>query len=107
MPPGVSVRQQVRCTVMDGGTLEYYPGLTIPFPQAAFTQTVAVSVGSAAKFGMLATWAMGRVERGEYLAFRQLSSRTTVALDGGPCYCDAIELSPECGASGWGVLEGH
>ncbi len=30
MAPGVSARQQVRCTVMDGGTLEYYPGFDDP-----------------------------------------------------------------------------
>jgi len=79
MAPGASAVQRVRCTLMDGGALEYYPGLTIPFPQTEFVQTVTVTGGPTAKFGMLETWAMGRVERGEYLAFRRLSSRTTGA----------------------------
>lgn len=61
-----------------------------------------------AQFGMLDLRAMGRVERGEYLAFRRLSSRTTVRLDDRPCYLDALELRLDVGRpAGWGLLEGH
>jgi urease accessory protein len=108
MLPGASASQAVTLTVAAGGALEYYPGLTIPFPQAEFTQTLDVALAPGARFGMLELWAMGRIERGEYLAFRRLSSRTTVLLGDRPCYLDALELCPAQGRpAGWGVLEGH
>lgn len=105
--PGAAV-QTVTCTVMAGGALEYYPGLVIPFPDSEFVQTVDVTLAPEARFGMLELWAMGRIERGEYLAFRRLSSRARVVLDGRPCYLDALELRPDRShPAGWGVLEGH
>ncbi len=105
--PGAAV-QTVTCTVMAGGALEYYPGLVIPFPGSEFVQAVDVTLTPEAKFGMLELWAMGRIERGEYLAFRRLSSRARVVLDNRPCYLDALELRPDRShLAGWGVLEGH
>jgi urease accessory protein len=108
MLAGAFARQDVTLTVMPGGALEYYPGLMIPLPQAEFAQTLDVVLAPGAKFGMLEVWAMGRVERGEYLAFRRLSSRTRVLLETQPCYLDALELHPGLAhPAGWGVLEGH
>ncbi len=108
MPLGASASHTVRCTVMPGGALEYYPGLVIPFPNSEFVQTVDVTLAADARFGMLELWAMGRIERGEYLAFRRLSSRTRVALGDRPCYMDAIELTPDRGhLAGWGMLDGY
>lgn len=100
--------QTVACTVMAGGALEYYPGLVIPFPGSAFVQAVDVTLSPGARFGMLELWAMGRIERGEYLAFRRLCSRARVVLDHRPCYLDALELRADRShPAGWGVLEGH
>lgn len=100
--------QHATFTVMDGGALEYYPGLTIPFAGAEFTQTVDVTLAPSAKFGMLEQWAMGRIERGEYLAFRRLSGRTRIIRGGAPCYYDALEFRPgDVSLAGWGMLEGH
>ncbi len=108
MLPGASAVQDVKLTVKAGGALEYYPGLTIPFPQAEFVQTLDVALAPGAKFGMLELWAMGRVERGEYLAFRRMSSRTRVFLDDQSCYLDALELRhDQAHPAGWGILEGH
>lgn len=108
MPRGTASSQTVRCTVMAGGALEYYPGLLIPFPDSEFVQTVDVTLAADARFGMLELWAMGRIERGEYLAFRRLSSRARVVLGDRPCYLDAIEFSPDrAHLAGWGVLDGH
>lgn len=105
--PGAAV-QTVACTVMAGGALEYYPGLVIPFPGSEFVQGVDVMLAPGVRFGMLELWAMGRIERGEYLAFRRLSSRARVVLDNRPCYLDALELRPDhWHPAGWGVLEGH
>lgn len=108
MRSGASAAQRTTLTVMAGGALEFYPGLTIPFPEAEFVQTLDVALAPGAKFGMLEQWAMGRIERGEYLLFRRLSSRTRVAVGGVPCYADALELRPrEAPPAGWGMLEGH
>src|SRR5215831_11017124 len=35
MNPGSQAEQRVHLTVADGGTLEYYPAVTIPFPDSA------------------------------------------------------------------------
>lgn len=106
--PGVRAAQHARFTVMDGGALEYYPGLTIPFADAEFVQTLDVVLVPGAKFGLLEQWAMGRIGRGECLAFRRLSSRTRIVMGGVPCYCDALELCPsEASPAGWGILEGR
>lgn len=108
MLPGIGASQEGRFTVAAGGALEYYPGLTIPFPQAEFTQTLDVRLAPGAKFGILELWAMGRIGREEYLAFRRLRSRTRVFVDTRPCYLDALELQPDRSQlADWGVLEGH
>lgn len=106
--PGVCATQHAHFRVMDGGTLEYYPGLTIPFADAEFVQTLDVALAPGAKFGLLEQWAMGRIGRGECLAFRRLSSRTRIVMGDVPCYCDALELCPaESSPAGWGMLEGR
>jgi len=106
--PAACATQRAHFTVMDGGALEYYPGLTIPFADAEFAQTLDVVLAPGAKFGFLEQWAMGRTERGECLAFRRLSSRTSIVRGGVPCYCDALELRPpEASPAGWGMLEGR
>ena len=98
--------QVVDIRVEEGGHLEYYPALTIPFPNADFQQRLAVDLAPGARFGLLEEWAMGRVQRGEYLEFRRLSSRTVVDVAGKAVYRDALELSPSADrVAQWGVLE--
>ena len=107
MPPGLHACQSVTFTVGEGASLEYYPGLCIPFPSADISQRVSVDLAASARFAMLDTWAAGRVERGERGAFRRISTRTRIAVDGRPVYRDALELSPESpGIDGHGALEG-
>jgi urease accessory protein len=108
MPDGARGMQAVRLHVRSGGHLEYYPALTIPFPGSAFTQTIEVSLEKGARFGLLESWAMGRVGRDEYLAFRSLSSRTDVMVDRVPAYADTLHLDPRAvDLAGVGLLEGH
>ena len=100
-------RQRYNVAVHDGAHLEYYPALNIPFPEADFRQTLHINLSPKARFALVETWAMGRVERGEHLLFRRLSSRTAVDLAGKPLYRDALELTPASDFSrDWGVLEG-
>jgi urease accessory protein len=108
MSEGDVATQSVRLTVRDGGLLEYYPGLTIPFAGSSFVQRVDARVDAGARLGILESWSTGRVGRGEHLRFRHISSRTTVAVDGMPAYADALELEPAVAhVSGTGVLENY
>ena len=97
--------QHVVLHAADGTTLEYYPALTIPFPGSALTQTVTVTAAPTARVGVTECWALGRVARGEYLAFRSLASRTTLTVDGRLVYADALDLDPAVtDVAGAGVL---
>ncbi len=108
MPEGEHAALNVTLTVRAGGQLEYYPGLTIPFTDSSFVQRITADVEPGARLGLLETWGTGRSGRGEYLGFRRISARTTVAVDGHPVYADAMELEPAAhDVGGTGVLEGH
>ena len=98
--------QLVDISVEEGGHLEYYPALNIPFPDADFRQRLDVNLAPDSRFALLEGWAMGRVQRGEYLEFRRLSSRTVVDVSGKAVYRDALELTPDSDrVAEWGVLE--
>jgi urease accessory protein len=108
MAAGGFARQQCRIAVHDGAHLEYYPALNIPFPEADLHQSLQINLSPTARLALVETWAMGRIERGEHLLFRRLSSRTAVDLAGKPLYRDALELAPGSEALGdWGLLEGE
>jgi urease accessory protein len=94
MDQGLLARQRVELRVADDATLEYYPAVTIPFPDSAFVQTIDVHAERGARVGVLETWALGRTSRDEYLRFRRLSSRTTLHVDSAIVYADATELQP-------------
>jgi urease accessory protein len=108
MTDGSHATQSVNLVVRAGGQLEYYPGLTIPFPDSSLIQRVRVAAEGGSRVGVLESCAMGRSSRGEDLRFRLLSSRTTVEIDGSPAYADAIELDPvRMNVAGTGILESY
>jgi urease accessory protein UreH len=108
MNEGQYAEQRIELHVARGATLEYYPALTIPFPDSAFLQTIHVNTEPGARVGLLETWALGRTSRAEYLRFRTLSSRTLVHVDGTLVYADATELQPgRDRLDGAGVLAGR
>jgi len=94
MDDGQHAEQRVELAVAAGATLEYYPAITIPFPDSSFRQTISVSARNGARVGVLETWALGRAARDEYLGFRSLSSRATLEVGGKLLYADATELNP-------------
>ena len=94
MDAGQHAEQRVELVVAAGATLEYYPAITIPFPDSAFVQTITVKARDGARVGVLETWALGRTARTEYLEFRSLSSRATLEVAGELLYADATELDP-------------
>lgn len=108
MADGTHASQCVRLTVEPDAHLEYYPGLTIPFADSSFVQRVDVTAAGDSRVGILETWGTGRRGRDEHLAFRRISSRTTMSVDGHIVYADATELEPAVhDIGGTGILEGH
>ncbi len=108
MPHGEAACQTVRLKVLAGGQLEYYPGLTIPFPETRFVQHVTVDACAGARVGIVESWAMGRLGRGEYLRFRRLRSETRVNVSGAPVYAAVLDLQPsEVNLSATGILDGR
>lgn len=108
MDAGTHAEQHVDITVASGATLEYYPAVTIPFPDSAFVQTIRIDAAADARVGVLETWALGRTSRDEYLRFQALSSRTRLHVAGELAYADATELHPRDGdLTGAGVLAGR
>jgi urease accessory protein len=108
MRPGEHAEQHVRIEVHGGATLQYYPLVTIPFPESAFAQAITVDAGATARVGVVETFAMGRTARGEYLQFRSLASRTLLNVNRETAYADATELHPpDASLAGIGVLAGR
>jgi urease accessory protein len=106
MEPGQWVEQHVRLRAGPGASLEFYPAPTIPFPDSALSQTIAVDADATARIGVVETWALGRAARSEYLQFRSLVSRATLTIDGVISYADVLELRPASGdLAGAGVLD--
>jgi urease accessory protein len=98
--------QRVRLTAGPAAHLEYYPGLTIPFPDSAFVQEIAVTAAPDARVGILETCALGRIARDEYLRFRRVRSHTTVRIEAALIHADATLLEPRTAAvAGAGVLD--
>jgi urease accessory protein len=102
MPEDSCGKQTVLIRVEDDAELEYYPGLTIPFPRADYVQQVEINLSDAAKFAMLERYAVGRVERREVHQYHRVSSRVRVARNGKPIYADGLELK-----EGVGLLDGY
>jgi urease accessory protein len=108
MSAGEHAAQHVTLRAQEGSSLESYPSVTIPVPGAALTQTVEVDAAATARVGLVETWALGRIARGEYLQFTSVSSRTTVTVDGELRYADATQLNPATAdLTGAGILAGH
>ncbi|MEM6428091.1 MAG: urease accessory protein UreD [Deinococcota bacterium] len=108
MPAGQSAEQHVTLTVAEGASLEYYPGTTLPYPAATLSQTITAQVSSDGALGILESWAMGRVARGELFEFTSLTSHTRVYQGSRLTYQDSLWLEPHRQQpSSWGLLEGY
>jgi urease accessory protein len=108
MADDLHASQTVSLRVRAGGQLEYFPGLTIPFPETRFVQHVTVNADPDARVGVVESWAMGRLRCGEYLRFRRLRSETRLAVAGVPVYADVIDLEPGAvNLAAAGILDGR
>jgi urease accessory protein len=106
MDVGAQAELRVRLRVAAGGSLEFHPGLTIPYAGSALRQRVEVDLEAGARFALVERWSAGRVARGERHLYRHVSSRVRVRSGGVPIYADALELEAGTGDA-VGVFEGH
>lgn len=108
MDPETHAEQRISLRAEANASVEYYPCLTIPYPGSALRQTIDVEAAPTARVGVVECWAMGRVARAEYLAFRSLTSRTTISCGGRRAYVDVMHLEPECvDLAAAGILAGR
>jgi urease accessory protein len=108
MHPGARAEQHVEIVAKAGATVQYYPLVTIPFPDSAFAQTITLRADATSRVGVMETWALGRTARDEYLRFTSLSSRTALHVDGRLAYLDRTDLRPAGDPlEGAGVLAGR
>ena len=103
--PGAA-HQAIRFRVAAGASLEYHPGLSIPFAHSDFSQRIEVDLAAGARFVMLERWAAGRVARGERHAYRRVASSLRVRSAGELVYADALALEPHL-AAGPSVFDGR
>ena len=97
---------RVRLRVAAGASLEYHPGLTIPFARSSYDQRLHVELERGARFLHVERWSAGRIARGERHAYRRISSHIRVAVGGVSVYRDALELEGARGDA-IGLFEGH
>jgi urease accessory protein len=102
---GPPAEQDVRLFVGDGGTLEWIPDHTIPFPGSAFRQRLHARLAPGARLIVADAFAAGRVARGERWRFRHLESALTVVDEHGWLLHDRFVLRGD-GWSGLGYTEG-
>jgi urease accessory protein len=106
MHPGEHAESTVRLRVETGASLEYHPGLTIPYAASDFRQRVEVDLEPGARFLLLERWAAGRIARGERHAYRRVEGQLRVREGGRLRYADALLLEPDA-AAGPAIFDGH
>lgn len=106
MHPGERAQQRVTLRVARGASLEFHPGLTIPFAHSDFCQHIEVELEPGARFLMLERWAAGRIARGERHAYRRCESHLRVRSGGQLIYADTFIAEPEL-AMGPAVFDGY
>ena len=106
MHPGEHAELTVRLRVEAGASLEYHPGLTIPYAASDYRQRVEVDLESGARVLLLERWAAGRIGRHERHAYRRVESQLRVRQGGRLRYADALLLEPES-AAGPALFDGR
>jgi urease accessory protein len=104
---GAPAVQEVTLRLGPGAVVEYVPDHTIPFPGAAFRQTVRVELGEAARLVLIDAFAVGRIARGEAWRFAWLESALRVRDAGGWLLRDRFRLLGDPDWGGLGLTEGR
>jgi len=106
MHPGAFAELTVRLRVEAGASLEYHPGLTIPYAESDVRQRIEVDLEPTARFVFVERWAAGRIARRERHAYRRVESQLRVRQAGHLLYADALLLEPDA-AAGAAIFDGY
>ncbi len=109
---GRGSRSRVRIEALPGSTLQYSSGVTILHAGACLAQDIEVVLHPGAAVAYLEVMALGRLARGERLAFHRYSSALAVRTpEGVPVYEERFDLEPgedasviEAAIAGAGVI---
>ena len=99
--------QAVRLRLGPGASLEWVPDHGIPFPGAAFRQTIDAEVGEGATLVLMDAWAAGRVARNEAWRFALLDSALTARDGAGLLVHDRFVLPAAVSPTVLGLAEGR
>lgn len=90
-PPAV---QRTAIQVGADAIIEYIPDHVIPYPGAAFHQSLQIDLAERSRALVYDAFALGRVARGERWAFKEFFNCITVTLHGRPIFIDRFMLVP-------------
>ena len=93
-PPGIGVVAATRLRVAAAGSLVYLPGELIPFRDAELNQRAAVEVEAGGRLALGEIVTPGRLAMGECDAYRTLTSRLDVRVDGRLVLAERTRLDP-------------
>jgi urease accessory protein len=103
-PPAV---QNTVLSLDAGAIVEYLPDHVIPYPGAALSQSLSISLASESVAIISESLAVGRLARGERWRFSSIESSIRVMAGRAPCFIDRMKLAPELLRSdGLGGTEG-
>lgn len=92
---GRGSRSRLRLEALPASTLQYSAGVTILHADACLAQDIEVVLHPGAAVAYLEVLALGRLARGERLAFRRYSSALAIrTLEGVPLYEERFDLEP-------------
>ncbi|WEL22255.1 urease accessory protein UreD [Halorhabdus sp. BNX81] len=102
-------RAEIEVAAGDGTHLEYVPGATILYPDARYTQSLTIELGSAATAIVGEVIVPGRLARGEAFEFDRYAAGVEASGPDGRLFADRLTLSPGDDGAGprtTGVLSG-
>ncbi|PAY24229.1 urease accessory protein [Dietzia natronolimnaea] len=105
---GAGASQNTTIDVGAGSVVDYDSKTVIPHADASYRQVTEVNVRATSVYIGWEAFASGRIGHGERFAYRTLSARTDLLLDGRLTARDTVSLAPaEDDPRGPGVLGGH
>lgn len=91
-------RFTLQARVAEHATLVCWPDPVVCFAGARLTQRQSFQLAPSARLVCVDACTAGRVAAGERWAFEHLAMKLELAIDGAPCFTDALVLSPAHGA---------
>ena len=96
---GRTAFQRIDLDIETGGELHYHVDPIIPFARSRLHQRIDIQVTPGARMYFWDGFMLGRIARGERLAFAELKMETTLRSEGRPILLDRFSLVPDSVAS--------